>query len=86
MSVLLSKARGTFDQCRWLVCEDVGDTTDLFAGRRVCGAPVSAPTSYCEEHRLRAYDRVRAVPRPFFDMRSARPAADREPELTEIFG
>lgn len=84
MSLLLTNARGTFDQCRWIVCDDVGDKADLFAGRRVCGKTVSLPTSYCPEHRLRIYDRAPAV-RPFLDAMPTRPAADHEPELTEIF-
>lgn len=89
MSVLLSRAR--LDQCRWLFCEAVeprrGEPRDIFGGRRVCGAAVSLPTSYCAAHRLRVYAHAPKVSDAIdFTTRSAAPALDRQPELTEIFG
>lgn len=92
MSILLSRAGAT--QCRWFVCDAVdpppartGTMPDLFRGRRVCGAPVSGPTSYCAEHRLRVHDSA-ALPAPPADFTVAHraPSPDLQPELTEIFG
>lgn len=89
MSILLSRAR--FDHCRWPVCEAIasrrGEPRDIFGGRRVCGAEVSRPTSYCAEHRLRVYDRAPEMRvGSDFTSRRAPPALDQQPELTEIFG
>lgn len=89
MSVLLSRAR--LDQCRWIVCDAVephrGAPRDIFGGRRVCGAAVSLPTSYCALHRLRVYACAPAVRDALdFTSRSAPPALDQQPELTGIFG
>lgn len=89
MSILLSRAR--FDQCRWLVCEPVelrrGEPRDIFGGRRVCGGATIWPTSYCAAHRLRVYAHAPQIRDALdFTTRSAPPALDRQPELTEIFG
>ena len=89
MSILLSRARD--GHCRWFVCEGVqprrGEPIDIFGGRRVCGEPTIWPTSYCAEHCLRVYAAAPAVRDPIdFTSRSAPPAFDRQPELTEIFG
>lgn len=90
MSILLSQARA--QHCRWIVCEAVprrkGEPRDIFAGRRVCGALVSWPTSYCLGHRLVVYAPVAGAPAPAHDFTVVRRAADPEtlPELTEIFG
>ena len=86
MSVLLSKARA--GQCRWIVCDDVGDKRDLFGGRRVCGAAVSFPTSYCLGHRLRVYERTARASGPpqDFTVQRRTPEPETQPELTEIFG
>lgn len=90
MSILLSLARA--QHCRWIVCEAVqprtGQPRDIFGGRRICGAVVSAPTSYCLDHRLRVYDRTprAAAPPPDASVRHRAPDPDILPELTEIFG
>ncbi len=86
MSVLLSKARA--GQCRWIVCDDVGDKRDLFGGSRVCGAVVSFPTSYCLGHRLVVYERTPRAFAPPQDatVRRHSPEPETQPELTEIFG
>lgn len=89
MSVLLSRARA--DDCRWLVCEAVeprrGERPDIFGGRRVCGAATIWPTSYCAAHCLRVYAQAPEVSDAIdFSTRSAPPALDQQPELTEIFG
>ncbi len=89
MGTLLSRARD--GQCRWIVCEAVaprrGEPADIFGGRRVCGAPTTWPTSYCAEHCLRVYAHAPEVRDALdFSTRSAPPALDRQPELTEIFG
>lgn len=89
MAVLLSRARD--EHCRWPVCEAVeparGEQPDIFRGRLVCGAPVSWPTSYCAEHRLRVYERApAATPGRDASVRAAFAAPDLQPELTEIFG
>lgn len=87
MAILLSKAGS--GQCRWIVCEPVGDMPDLFGGRRVCGAAVSFPTSYCLGHRLVVYTRTETTsPAPPQEFSLLRRAPEREtlPELTEIFG
>lgn len=86
MSVLLTKA--CTGQCRWIVCDDVGDKRDLFGGRRVCGAAVSVPTSYCLDHRLRVYERTPRAFAPPQDasVRRHAPETETQPELTEIFG
>ncbi|WP_100965330.1 hypothetical protein [Bosea sp. FBZP-16] len=89
MSILLSRARD--GHCRWIVCEGVkprrGEPVDIFGGRRVCGEPAIWPTSYCAEHVLRVYAAAPVVKDPIdFTSRSAPPALDRQPELTEIFG
>lgn len=85
MSVLFSKSRP--GQCRWIVCDDVGNTRDLFGGRRVCGAETSYPTSYCAAHRLRVYARAPGPSEPGAPV--ARPVREREPDhqpdLTEMF-
>lgn len=90
MSILFSRA--VSGQCRWIVCEAVparkGQPRDLFGGRRVCGAAVSRPTSYCLGHRLVVYDRrLEAPARPQdFTVQRHQPARETQPELTEIFG
>jgi hypothetical protein len=87
MTILLSKARS--GQCRWIVCEPTGDKRDVFGGRRVCGAAVSQPTSYCLGHRLVVYARTETTsPVPPRDISVARrpPELETQPELTEIFG
>jgi hypothetical protein len=87
MSILLSKARS--GQCRWIVCDPTGDKRDAFGGRRICGAAVSHPTSYCLGHRLVVYARTdTASPPPpqDFSLRHRPPEAETQPELTEIFG
>ncbi|MDP3408220.1 hypothetical protein [Bosea sp. (in: a-proteobacteria)] len=86
MSVLLSKARS--GQCRWIVCDDTGDRRDLFGGRRVCGAAVSFPTSYCLGHRLVVYQRTPRASGPpqDFTVQRRAPEPETQPELTEIFG
>lgn len=95
MSILLSNARP--GQCRWIVCAAVdpapsrrsGVMPDLFGGRRVCGAAVSFPTSYCLGHRLVVYARTEvAAPAPALDFSVTRrpPEPETLPELTEIFG
>ena len=90
MSILLFKARS--GQCRWIVCEPVppkkGEARDAFDGRRICGALVSWPTSYCLGHRLVIYAPVATAPAPAHDFTVVRRAPDPEtlPELTEIFG
>ena len=83
MSVLLSRARA--GQCRWIVCEDAGDRRDLFGGRRVCGAAVSFPTSYCLDHRLRVYDRTPRAFAPPQDasVRRQAPEPETQPLLKE---
>lgn len=92
MSILLSKARGTFDQCRWIVCEAVearrGEPRDAFDGSRICGAPVSWPTSYCLGHRLVVYERTVKAPGAPRDttLLNRLPEPEARPELTEIFG
>lgn len=92
MSVLLSKARGTFDQCRWVVCEAAEPArrapSDIFNGSRVCGAPVSWPTSYCPVHRLVVYERTVREPGAPRDLSLLHrpPEPEARPELTEIFG
>lgn len=86
MSILLSKARA--GQCRWIVCDAVEGSSDLFCGRRVCGAAVSWPTSYCLGHRLDVYQRTEAPsgpPQEFTVLRRS-PEPESLPELTEIFG
>lgn len=86
MSILLSRARA--GQCRWIVCEATGDKHDIFAGRRVCGAAASFPTSYCIGHRLVVYDRRGEAPAPLheFIVQRQKPEPEAQPELTEIFG
>lgn len=86
MSILLSKA--VTGQCRWIVCDAVIGSRDLFSGRRVCGAAVSRPTSFCMEHRLRAYQRTEGVSAPpqEFAVLRRQPEPESLPELTEIFG
>lgn len=86
MSVLFSKALP--GQCRWIVCEATGDKRDAFGGRRVCGAAVSWPTSYCLGHRLAVYQRTETVSQPpqEFAVLRRRPEFETLPELTEIFG
>ncbi|CAN5127800.1 hypothetical protein BH10PSE8_BH10PSE8_00800 [soil metagenome] len=86
MSILLSKA--VQGQCRWIVCEPTGDKRDAFGGRRVCGAVVSWPTSYCLGHRLVVYERTAPASGPPQDVSVQRREPEREtqPELTEIFG
>lgn len=88
MSVLLSRA--SFDQCRWIVCEAIeprrSERPDVFGGRRVCGAKITWPTSYCAAHRLRVYAGAPEIRTGGdFTTRSAPPALDHQPELTEIF-
>lgn len=80
MSILFSKAES--GQCRWFVCEGAGDK------RRVCGAGVSYPTSYCLAHRLRVYQRTEGVSQPpqEFAVLRRQPEPETLPELTEIFG
>jgi hypothetical protein len=87
--ILLSRARA--EHCRWLICEAVeprkGEPKDAFGGQRVCGAAVSWPTSYCPAHRRRVYERAPAVsPARDGSVRRAPPAADRHPDLMEMFG
>ena len=90
MSVLLSRARA--GQCRWIVCEAAapkkGEPCDAFGGRRICGAAVSFPTSYCLGHRLVVYERAAPTPSapPEFAVQRREPATETQPELTEIFG
>ncbi|MGY6246666.1 hypothetical protein ACXIUS_03825 [Bosea thiooxidans] len=87
MSILLSKARA--GQCRWIVCEPAGDKRDAFGGRRVCGAAVSFPTSYCLGHRLVVYARTETretAPPQEFTLLRQKPEPETLPELTEIFG
>lgn len=95
MSILFSKARS--GQCRWIVCDAVdpapsrrsGVMPDLFGGRRVCGAPVSFPTSYCLGHRLVVYARTETTspaPPQEFSLLRRPPEPETLPELTEIFG
>ena len=90
MSILLSRARS--GECRWIVCEAVearrGEPRDAFGGRRVCGAPVSWPTSYCAGHRLVVYERTVKAPGAPQDITLLRRQSepDARPELTEIFG
>lgn len=87
--ILLSRARP--GQCRWLVCEAVparkDEPRDTFGGRRVCGAQTSGMTSYCEQHRLRVYERAPVV-RPAWDasIRPAPRASALYPDLVEVFG
>lgn len=86
MSILLTKAQS--GECRWIICDAVDGSRDLFGGRRVCGAAVSWPTSFCMEHRLRAYQRTDSVSQPPKEFAVLRRQPDPEtlPELTEIFG
>ncbi|KPH80542.1 hypothetical protein [Bosea vaviloviae] len=86
MSILLSRALA--GQCRWLVCEAAGDKRDAFDGRRVCGAVVSWPTSYCLGHRLVVYERtpLASAPPQDFTIQRRAPDPETQPELTEIFG
>ncbi len=90
MAILLSKA--VSGQCRWIVCEAVaprkGEPRDIFGGRRVCGAAVSWPTSYCLGHRLVVYAPVEKTPAPpqEFALLRRPPEPETLPELTEIFG
>lgn len=86
MSILLSRA--VTGQCRWIVCEPAGDKRDAFGGRRVCGAAVSWPTSYCIGHRLVVYQRTETVSQPpqEFAVLRRQPEPETLPELTEIFG
>ena len=86
MSILFSKAKP--GQCLWIVCDAVEGSRDHFGGRRVCGAAVSFPTSYCIGHRLRVYERrLEAPARPQdFTVQRHQPARETQPELTEIFG
>lgn len=86
MAILFSKAEP--GQCLWIVCDAVEGSRDTFGGRRVCGVSVSRPTSFCIEHRLRAYQRTEAVSQPpqEFAVLRRRPEPETLPELTEIFG
>lgn len=90
MSILLSRARP--GQCRWIVCEAIeprrGEPRDLFGGRRVCGAPVSQPTSYCLGHRLVVYERSQTAHKPPLEFTLLRrpPEPETHRDLTEIFG
>ena len=86
MSILLSKA--VSGQCRWIVCDAVEGSRDLFGGRRVCGGGTSWPTSYCLRHRLAVYQRTERVSQPpqEFAVLRRQPEPETLPELTEIFG
>lgn len=87
MAILLSKALS--GQCRWIVCDAVGDKRDIFGGRRVCGAATAWPSSYCMEHRLRVYARTETTapaPPQEFTLQRRAPESETLPELTEIFG
>lgn len=87
MAILFSKA--VSGQCRWIVCEAPGDKRDAFGGRRVCGAAVSFPTSYCLGHRLVVYARTETTspaPPQEFTLLRQKPEPETLPELTEIFG
>ncbi len=86
MSILLSKASA--GQCRWIVCDAVDGSRDAFGGRRICGAPVSWPTSYCLGHRLVVYERSLRAPGPpqEFTRLPSQPEPEPRPELTEVFG
>ena len=88
MAILLSNARA--GQCRWIVCDAVpagkGQPRDIFGGRRVCGAAVSAPTSYCLGHRLVVYARTDTVSQPpqEFAVLRRQPEPETQPDLVDI--
>jgi len=87
VSILFSKAKS--GQCLWIVCDAVEGSRDLFGGRRVCGAPVSQPTSYCIGHRLVVYERSQTAHKPPLEFTLLRRPPEPEThhrDLTEIFG